>query len=253
MAQSRGDRTMCDILDRRCRVLGRQPVKFVDGGWCTLVIAAIVFTVIEIWRSGMQGLKAVTRESREPMEKLLLRLAKDPPARIPGTAVFMTSSTSETPALLLHHLEHNRVLHERVILVTVVTEDKPRVMSGDRLEVENLNLGFHRAIVRYDFMQTPNVPVALRLCERFGLAIEPSEATFYLGHEEVVLAPGTSGLARLRTQLLASSGATLCARRLFTRSHPIASSPSAFKSRCRRLPLARQPFLSAPGLTPQLH
>jgi len=98
--------------------LGANLVKFVDGGWCTLVIAVIVFTVIEIWRSGMQGLRAVTRENREPTEKLLMRLAKDPPARIPGTAGFMTSNTSETRVLLVHHLERNRVLHERVILVT---------------------------------------------------------------------------------------------------------------------------------------
>ena len=99
----------------------------------------------------------------------------------------MTSSVSETPALLVHHLEHNQVLHERVVLVTVATEDEPRVPSAERLEFQQLSAGFYRVRVRYGFMQAPNIPVALRLCERFGLVIDPARTTFFLGHEEVVV------------------------------------------------------------------
>ena len=115
----------------------------------------------------------------------------------------MTSSTKETPLLLTHTLEHNKVLHERIILVTVVTEDVPRVASADRISLEPLALGFYRVTMHYGFMQSPNVPVALRFCERLGLDVDPDSTTFYLGHEEIISSPDASAFDRLRGQLFA--------------------------------------------------
>ncbi len=181
--------------------LGSNLFKFVDGGWYPVVLAAGIFGIMSVWRNGLRRLSLLTWENRLPIEEFLREQMSKPSRRIPGTAIFMTSSLAETPSLLLHHLEHNQVLHERVLLVTVFTEDQPRVPGTERLEVESLTLGFHRVVVRYGFMQTPNVPVALRLCERFGLEVDPSKATFYLGHEEVVPAPSSTRLAFLRTQL----------------------------------------------------
>ena len=163
--------------------------KIVDGGWYPLIVAAIVFSIMGVWRTGLARLRTLTHENREPLRDFLEKLSSEPPQRIAGTAVFMTSSMLETPPLLVHHLEHNKVLHERIILVTVLTEDTPRIPSVDRLEVEKLRLGFYRMIVRYGFMQNPNIPVVLRLAERFDIDIDPGAATFYLGHEEIVPNP----------------------------------------------------------------
>ena len=177
--------------------------KFFDGGWYPLLIAGLVFGIMGVWRYGLDQLGAFARENRERLNEFLRRLAGSPPRRVPGTAVFMTSSTAETPLLLTHTLEHIRVLHERVILVTIEIEDVPRIASANRAEIEALPLGFHRVVIRYGFMQSPNVPVALQFCERLGLDIEPDEATFFLGHEEVIPNRASSALQRLRTQFFA--------------------------------------------------
>lgn len=177
--------------------------KFVDGGWYPLLIAAIVFSIMGVWRGGLRRLGELTHENREPLHEFLQQLSKQPPPRISGTAVFMTSSATETPALLVHHLEHNQVLHERVVLVTVFTQGAPWVPSAERVEVEQLSSGFYRVRVHYGFMQSPNVPVALRLCERFGLAVDPAKTTFFLGHEEVIATRPTSVWLQWQTRMFA--------------------------------------------------
>jgi KUP system potassium uptake protein len=175
--------------------------KIADGGWYPLFIAVLVFATMMIWRSGLRHLEEFARNNRAPLEEFLERLALDPPRRVPGTAVFMTASTSETPSLMQRHLDHNQVLHERVIVVTVLTLDRPRVPSTERLDVETLPLGFHRVIVRYGFMQSPNIPVALRLSEHFGLDVDPDTVTYFLGHEEVIAKTGGSLWSRLQARL----------------------------------------------------
>ena len=182
---------------------GANLFKFFDGGWYPLLIAGLVFAIMAVWRQGLDQLRAITGQNREPLEQFRARIAQSPPQRVRGTAVFMTSSTAETPLLLLHTLEHNQVLHERVILVTVSTEDVPRVASADRVEIEALTLGFHRVVLRYGFMQSPNVPVALRFSEHAGLNIDPDTTTFFLGHEEIIPARGSSPLKLFHTQLFA--------------------------------------------------
>lgn len=165
---------------------GANLFKFFDGGWYPLLVAAVVFTVMAVWREGLDRLRVLTSDNREPIDSFLKGVASSRPLRVPGTAVFMTSSTTETPQLLTHTLEHNQVLHERVLLVTVITEGVPRVPSSERIENEELAFGFHRVILHYGFMQSPNVPVALRFGERLGLSIDPATTTFFLGHEEII-------------------------------------------------------------------
>lgn len=182
---------------------GANLFKIADGGWYPLVVAATVFTVMGVWRSGLARLGMLTHDKREPLDDFLVARSKKPLARISGTAVFMTSARAETPTLLLHHLEHNRVLHERVLLMTILTDDKPRVPSVERIEWEELTLGFHRIVVRYGFMQSPNVPVALRLCQRFGLEVDPATVTFYVGHEEIIPSRTTTLWSQWHAQLFA--------------------------------------------------
>ncbi|HET8701858.1 MAG TPA: KUP/HAK/KT family potassium transporter, partial [Nitrococcus sp.] len=119
----------------------------------------------------------------EPLPKLLDYLDEEDLVRVEGTAVFLTSPLHDEspPPILLHHLRCNRALHEHVMLLTVYTEDVPRVPAAQRLEVEGLECGFWRVRVRYGFMQSPNVPVALRACERYGLDVDLDATTFYVG------------------------------------------------------------------------
>jgi KUP system potassium uptake protein len=183
--------------------LGSNLFKFADGGWYPIVLAGVVFGIMMVWRSGVARLGAITREGRESLDDFLHQLAKFPPLRVPGTAIFMTSSTTEAPLLLLHTIEHTGVLHERVVLVTVEVEDVPQVPSAGRAEIENLEHGFHRIVLHYGFMQKPNVPVGLRFCNQFGLDIDPDQATFFLGHEEIVIREGQPLFSALRTRLFA--------------------------------------------------
>ena len=191
----------CLVID--LAFFGANTFKFFDGGWYPLLIASVIFIIMAVWRNGLAHLRVFARDNREPIDRFLKRLATAPPQRISGTAVFMTSSRTETPLLLTHTLEHFQGLHERVVLVTIVTLDVPRIPSADRVKLEALPLGFYRVVMHYGFMQNPNVPVALRFCARLGLDIDPDTTTFFLGHEEVIAARGESSLALIRTKIFA--------------------------------------------------
>jgi KUP system potassium uptake protein len=183
---------------------GANLFKIADGGWYPLAVACLVFGTMAVWRFGLARLGDRTKDNRMPIDEFLASLEQpSAPVRVPGTAVFLTGSRAETPSLLAHHLEHNRVLHERVLIVTVVTEDTPRVASADRIDLEKMRCGVIRIVLHYGFMQSPNVPVALRLCERFGVMVDPAQTTFYLGHEEILPDPGGPLLHRLAARLFA--------------------------------------------------
>lgn len=178
-------------------------LKIPDGGWFPLVVGALVYTYMATWRRGRELVLARVRRSTEPLPSLLARLKKDPPVRVRGTAVFLTPPTQGTPPMLDHHLRHNQVLHDQVILLTVTTEDVPRVPASRRLEVEPLDLGFYRLTVRYGFMQSPNVPVALRLCEHFGLDVDLDHVTYYVGREHLIPSDEMPGMSLWREKLFA--------------------------------------------------
>jgi KUP system potassium uptake protein len=137
--------------------------------------------LIWIWRRGRHQVVQELRKRHEPFDALLADLKDAPPVRVDGTAVFMTSGDLAVPPILLHHLRHNQVLHRQVVLLRVETEEIPRVSAAERLHIEALEAGLHRVVVRYGFMQTPDIPVALRLCEGLGLVVDLDTTTFYVG------------------------------------------------------------------------
>jgi KUP system potassium uptake protein len=122
--------------------------------------------------------------------------------KIPGTAVFMTATAHGTPTALLHNVKHNKVLHEHVMLLTILTEPSPHANPDDQIEIEDLSNGFFRVVARYGFMETPNVPELLQRCEARGLPTKLSDTTFYLGRETLI-ATSTPGMAIWREKLFA--------------------------------------------------
>ncbi|MEP6492034.1 MAG: KUP/HAK/KT family potassium transporter [bacterium] len=167
--------------------------KFADGGWLPLVIGAVVFVVMSTWLAGRQLLSNATRERGLPIGDFLASLGINPPHRVRGIGVFLSEEGDAVPLVLLHHLKHNQVLHETVVLLTVVTEEVPRVPVSERVRVKAFALGFHGVEAHYGFMEQPDVPdVMLRaadLCAATGDAIlkrDLGRTTYYLGRVTVM-------------------------------------------------------------------
>ena len=179
---------------------GANLVKFADGGWFPLVLAAIVFVLMTTWKLGRNALTAIQKEGALPLELLIKDIEKRGITRVPGTAVFMTSSVGGTPPVMLHHLKHNKVLHERVILMSIQTSEVPTVPEEERLEYTAMPLGFHVVVAHYGFMESPDVPRLLHLLASRGLETRISDTSFYLGRE-TILASGHSKLSLWRKRL----------------------------------------------------
>ncbi len=177
-------------------------IKIPHGGWFPLVIGAIIYLLLSTWKKGRVLLASRLRERLYPFDRFMQDITNSPPHRVPGTAVFMTSNLIGTPPTLLHNLEHNQVLHDRVVLLTVVTSDAPHVEDDHRLAVETLGQGFYRVTLRYGFMEEPDVPAALALGEAQGLPLEAERMTFFLG-VETLLSTHREGMVRWRERLFA--------------------------------------------------
>jgi KUP system potassium uptake protein len=175
-------------------------IKIEHGGWFPLLVASGVFALLATWKRGRSILVGRLRAASLPPRLLLADVAAGRVARAPGTAVFMTADTEGTPRALLHNVKHNHVLHEQVVFLTVETEDAPYVPPDERLAVEDLGQGFRRIVVRYGFMQTPNIPVALALASSEAFPIEPMTTTYFLGREKLIPSH-RSGMARWREVL----------------------------------------------------
>jgi KUP system potassium uptake protein len=139
-------------------------VKFFDGGWFPLVVGAVIFIVMTTWATGRRLVRASMEKSSLTQEMLCESLKRRPPISVPGTAIFMTSTQGRAPIALLHSLKHYQAIHQRVIFMTLTTEDEPWVPPSRRVEVESLGEGFWRVTGRFGFMQKPNVPRLLRQC-----------------------------------------------------------------------------------------
>jgi KUP system potassium uptake protein len=159
-------------------------LKIPQGGWLPLAIAAGVFVVMETWRIGRRAHLERIRSESMPLSLFLDRA--DKPIRVAGTAVFMSARNDAMPGALLHNLKHNKVLHERVILCTVVVEERPIVPASKRLEVEKLGKGFYGIRIHHGFFETPDVPRALAEARPFGIVVDVETATFFIGHETLV-------------------------------------------------------------------
>ncbi len=181
---------------------GSSLVKVPHGGWVPLVIALGIFTLMTTWKRGRELLRIRLAEGSVPLSDFLLRVASDRPRRIRHAAVFMTGDAAGTPPALLHNMEHNEVLHQPVVLLTVQTREVPYVPSDERLEMSSPGSGFHRAIARYGFMQDPSVPEIIERLREQGLDLKMDEITFFLGGENVV-ATRLPGMALWREKLFA--------------------------------------------------
>lgn len=182
---------------------GANIVKVAAGGWFPILIAAIVFTLMSTWRRGRQILAQRLRQGVLPFDQFLESIRQDPPVRVPGTAIFMMGNPDGTPPTLLHNLKHNKVLHEQVALLTVVTEEVPHVHRGERVEVTPLGDGFYRVIAHYGFMQNPNVLRVLERAKRKGLEMKLMDTTFFLGRERLIATKRRKGMAVWRERLFA--------------------------------------------------
>ena len=140
-------------------------IKFEHGGWVPVAIAIAVFTLMSTWKKGRLMLNEVMHAGSLPLSLFLDDVERRKPPRVTGTAVFMTSSAEGVPVVLLHHLKHNKVLHEQVVLMSILTEEFPEVEDDTRVSVERLEQGFYRVTARYGFMETPDVPEVLSIAK----------------------------------------------------------------------------------------
>ncbi|WP_341678309.1 potassium transporter Kup [Niveibacterium sp. SC-1] len=161
-------------------------VKIFDGGWFPLAMGLLVFLLLTTWRRGRRLLYERTRTDTIPLELFIQSLFHSPPMRVPGTGIFMTANPEGVPRALLHNLLHNKVLHERVVLLTVVTEDVPFVPEIDRVWIEQMDFGFVRISVHYGFKDDPDVPLALEQASACGFAFDMMETSFFLGREKLI-------------------------------------------------------------------
>jgi KUP system potassium uptake protein len=193
-------------------------LKIPDGGWLPLLVAACVFFAITTWRRGRELVVEEQSQTALPLKTFLARM-EHPPQRVAGTAVFLTADASSTPLAFLHNLKHNKILHERVIILQIDTVDVPRVPDINRVEIERLGKGFYSMIVHYGFMEQPDVPAALRSCRPQGIAYDEMETSFFLGRETLVPALH-SRIGRLRRNLFITLAHSASASKTFFRIPP---------------------------------
>jgi KUP system potassium uptake protein len=178
--------------------------KVLEGGWFPLALGAGVFVVMVTWRRGRQILFDRLRTASVPLRQFLDSVFREPPERVPGTAVFLTATPDATPHALLHSLKHYRVLHERVVFLTVEFRDVPWVAFQERVRCDSLGRDCWRVRVRYGFMNPPDVMAALEVCASLGLELNPMETSFFLSRETIVPAEGKPGMALWRERLFAA-------------------------------------------------
>jgi KUP system potassium uptake protein len=183
--------------------LGANGLKIGHGGWFPIVVGAVVFTLMSTWKTGRKILRDKLAASSLPYDLFLSDVKANPPLRVPGTAVFMSGSAEGTPVALLHNLKHNKVLHDRVIILTVATRDIPYVNETDRLKVEKSESGFYRIMGYFGFMEEPNVPRLLQLCQKEGIEFHEEETTFFLSRETII-PTRLPGMALWRERLFAT-------------------------------------------------
>ena len=177
-------------------------LKIIHGGWVPLAIAAAIFAIQMTWKKGRTILASRLAEHSVPLQILLGDIAAEPPMRVPGTAIFMTAQPDGVPYTLLYNLRHNQVLHERIVLLTVMMREVPRVPTDQRVTIESLNAGFFRVTANYGFMDEPDVHEILERCTEKGLAMTVEAVTFFVGRETLI-ASERPGMATWREKLFA--------------------------------------------------
>jgi KUP system potassium uptake protein len=165
--------------------------KIPDGGWFPILVAGLVYLLMSTWKKGRARLSEIVRENTLPLDLFLTDIAKRRPQRVPGTAVFLTSAPGGAPPVLLHHLKHNKVLHEKVMLLSVMGHEIPQIHERDRVKCRDLGEGFYEVMAHYGFMETPDVPsvlqsLALQAGDGAKAPVEIMATSFYLGRETLI-------------------------------------------------------------------
>jgi KUP system potassium uptake protein len=182
--------------------LGANVIKIEHGGWVPIAIAIAIFTLMSTWKRGRSLLAEKLSSGALPLNLFLEDVERRKPPRVPGTAVFMTSSAEGAPVVLLHHLKHNKVLHEQVVLMSVTAEEVPEVPADERVTLEPLGQGFWRVTAHYGFMESPDVGDILASAASAGLRARAQETSFYLGRERLI-PTGRTGMMRWRKKIFA--------------------------------------------------
>ncbi|KTF40362.1 potassium transporter Kup [Xanthomonas translucens] len=178
-------------------------IKFMDGAWFPLLLGLILFTLMRTWRRGRKLLQGEIRKDGIKLDTFLPGLMLAPPVRVPGTAVFLTADPLVVPHALMHNLKHNKVLHERNVFLTVETLPVPYATAKQRLKMDAIGDEFYRVIVRFGFMETPDVPLALmRSCDQGGIYFDPMDTTYFASRETIV-ASANRGMPIWRDKLFA--------------------------------------------------
>jgi KUP system potassium uptake protein len=180
--------------------LGANVSKFLDGGWVPVLVAAVVYTVMTTWKTGRALLAEHAAGASLPLKLFVEEIEANQPHRVAGTAVFMSSTRRGTPNVLLHHLKHNKVLHQQIVILSVVTDAVPEVPAADRLRVKSFGAGVWALTAHYGFMESPDVPAVLRGLRTHGLAVREHDCSYYLGRETLLLG-GSGNMAGWRKWL----------------------------------------------------
>jgi KUP system potassium uptake protein len=183
--------------------LASNSLKIPEGGWFPLLIGIVVFTLLTTWKRGRSLLMRRLAEDAMPLDLFIQSIEASPPTRVPGTAIFLTSTRNRVPHALLHNLKHNKVLHERVVFLTIVTEDIPYVPDEERYEISPLGCNFFSMAAHYGFKDDPDVPELLEDCGRKGFTFDMMETSFFVSRETLI-ATVTPGMALWREKLFVS-------------------------------------------------
>ncbi|MBC8012719.1 MAG: potassium transporter Kup [Methyloceanibacter sp.] len=181
---------------------GASSLKIVEGGWVPLGVGVVVYTVMSTWGAGRTILFKTLYPKTRPLQEFIAGFSETSPLRVPGTAVYLAAPGEGVPHALVHNLRHNQVLHERVIVLTILVEDVPRIDRDDRYALEDLAHNFYLLTARFGFMEFPDVPKVLDECQPFGLKCEISETSFFLSRLRVI-PTGKLGMALWRERLFA--------------------------------------------------
>jgi KUP system potassium uptake protein len=172
---------------------GGNVFKIASGGWFALLIATLITIVMTTWRRGRKEISKILAETKLPLKIFIADVARQKLTRVPGTAVFMSVSPEGIPVTLLHHVKHNHMLHEYVVLLSVISTDSPTIPVNDRIKVEKLDENFFRVTAFYGFMESPDVPYIIKMATNYGIEAEPLKTSYYLGRETLL----TSGHTKM--------------------------------------------------------
>lgn len=175
-------------------------LKIPDGGWVPLVIGIVIFTLMLTWKTGRSQLYLHLKNEAMALDPFVEAIGAHPPTRVPGTAIFLTPNPDGVPHAMLHNLKHNKVLHEKVVILTVKFLDFPHVSQAERVQVLALPHDFYKVTIRYGFKDESDIPQDLKLCEQFGLTLESMDSSYFIG-KEILIADDKPNMAFWRKKI----------------------------------------------------